>query len=170
VELSIRDARALLQGLAPCARLVCPLACLPLGACTASAASACCRPPSLAGSCCLQVTILARHPSDEVLVMASDGLWDVMSNQEAVTLAKKCLGRARSRGSTRQVRRRAAATPPTPPPAAAHACSAAPQRCMLHCCRGCSISRFAAADPLLTCAAALLSCCCRARRAWPPRC
>ncbi len=35
--------------------------------------------------------------------MASDGLWDVMSNQEAVTLAKKCLGSARSRGSTRQV-------------------------------------------------------------------
>ena len=51
----------------------------------------------------LQVTIISRHPADEVLVMASDGLWDVMSNQEAVTLAKKCLGRARSRGSTRQV-------------------------------------------------------------------
>ncbi len=27
------------------------------------------------------MTIVARHPSDEVLVMASDGLWDVMSNQ-----------------------------------------------------------------------------------------
>lgn len=49
------------------------------------------------------MTIIARHPSDEVMVMASDGLWDVMSNQEAVTLAKKCLGRTRSRGSTRQV-------------------------------------------------------------------
>lgn len=35
-----------------------------------------------AATCCLvQVTIVARHPSDEVLVMASDGLWDVMSNQ-----------------------------------------------------------------------------------------
>ncbi|KAL4420687.1 hypothetical protein ABPG75_010343 [Micractinium tetrahymenae] len=57
-----------------------------------------------------EVTIVARHPSDEVLVMASDGLWDVMSNQEAVTLAKKCLGRARSRGSTRQSAARVAAT------------------------------------------------------------
>ncbi|KAL4855612.1 putative protein phosphatase 2C 8 [Chlorella vulgaris] len=57
-----------------------------------------------------EVTIIARHPSDEVLVMASDGLWDVMNNQEAVTLAKKCLGRARSRGSTRQSAARVAAT------------------------------------------------------------
>jgi hypothetical protein len=61
------------------------------------------RPLLAAPSPPLQVTIISRHPADEVLVMASDGLWDVMSNQEAVTLAKKCLGRARSRGSTRQV-------------------------------------------------------------------
>ena len=50
------------------------------------------------------MTILTRHPSDELLVVASDGLWDVMSNQEACTLAKKCLSRARQRGSSRQVR------------------------------------------------------------------
>lgn len=35
--------------------------------------------------------------------MASDGLWDVMGNQEACTLARKCLLRARQRGSSRQV-------------------------------------------------------------------
>lgn len=51
-----------------------------------------------------QVTIVSRHHADELLVMASDGLWDVMNNQEACTLAKKCLLRARQRGSSRQVR------------------------------------------------------------------
>ncbi|KAK2076821.1 hypothetical protein QBZ16_005047 [Prototheca wickerhamii] len=57
-----------------------------------------------------EVTIVARHAEDELLVMASDGLWDVMSNQEACTLAKKCLQRARQRGSTRQSAARVAAT------------------------------------------------------------
>lgn len=47
---------------------------------------------------------MSRHHADELLVMASDGLWDVMNNQEACTLAKKCLLRARQRGSSRQVR------------------------------------------------------------------
>lgn len=34
-------------------------------------------------SCCnnLQVTILGRHEQDELLLLASDGLWDVLSNQ-----------------------------------------------------------------------------------------
>ena len=31
--------------------------------------------------CRLQVTILSRVPEDELLLLASDGLWDVMSNQ-----------------------------------------------------------------------------------------
>jgi protein phosphatase 2C len=52
-----------------------------------------------------QVTIINRHGDDELLIMASDGLWDVMSNQEACTLAKKCLTRARQRGSSRQASR-----------------------------------------------------------------
>ena len=30
-----------------------------------------------------QVTILGRHEADELLLLASDGLWDVLSNQEA---------------------------------------------------------------------------------------
>jgi serine/threonine protein phosphatase PrpC len=29
----------------------------------------------------LQVTILGRHDQDELLLLASDGLWDVLSNQ-----------------------------------------------------------------------------------------
>ena len=55
------------------------------------------------------MTIIARHTDDELLLLASDGLWDVMNNQEACTLAKKCLQRARQRGATRAVSR-----PPCP--------------------------------------------------------
>jgi serine/threonine protein phosphatase PrpC len=57
-----------------------------------------------------EVTIVNRYPDDEVLIMASDGLWDVMSNQEACNLAKKCLLRARQRGSTRHSAAKVAAT------------------------------------------------------------
>lgn len=57
-----------------------------------------------------EVTIVNRCHGDELLVMASDGLWDVMSNQEACTLAKKCLTRAQQRGSSRQSAARVAAT------------------------------------------------------------
>eukprot|EP00887_Chlorella_sp_A99_P007208 scaffold2.g7208.t1 len=57
-----------------------------------------------------EVTVISRHTGDELLVMASDGLWDVMTNQEACTLAKKCLQRARQRGSSRQSAARVAAT------------------------------------------------------------
>lgn len=57
-----------------------------------------------------EVTVVNRHPLDELLVMASDGLWDVISNQEACTLAKKCLLRARQKGSSRENAARVAAT------------------------------------------------------------
>lgn len=57
-----------------------------------------------------QVTILARRLDDELLLLASDGLWDVLSNQEACTLAKRCLRRARQRGASRQSAARIAAT------------------------------------------------------------
>lgn len=57
-----------------------------------------------------EVTIVNRHSADEILIMASDGLWDVMSNQEACNLAKKCLLRAQQRGSSRQSAARVAAT------------------------------------------------------------
>ena len=58
----------------------------------------------------LQVTILTRRADDEVLLLASDGLWDVLNNQEACTLAKRCLRRARQRGASRQSAARIAAT------------------------------------------------------------
>lgn len=57
-----------------------------------------------------EVTIVQRHTADELLVLASDGLWDVLTNQEACTLAKKCVLRARQRGSSRQSAARVAAT------------------------------------------------------------
>lgn len=57
-----------------------------------------------------EVTVVNRHSGDEILVMASDGLWDVISNQEACSLAKKCLLRARQKGSTRENAARVAAT------------------------------------------------------------
>ena len=45
-----------------------------------------------------QVTIIGRCEEDEILLLASDGLWDVLTNQEAVTLAQRCMRRARVRG------------------------------------------------------------------------
>ena len=57
-----------------------------------------------------EVTVMNRHVGDELLVMASDGLWDVITNQEACSLAKKCLLRARQKGSTRENAARVAAT------------------------------------------------------------
>lgn len=57
-----------------------------------------------------EVTVVNRHPGDELLVLASDGLWDVMNNEEACALAKKCLMRARQKGSSRGSASRVAAT------------------------------------------------------------
>ena len=57
-----------------------------------------------------EVTILQRRPDDELLLLASDGLWDVLSNAEAVTLARRCVARARERGATRAAAARIAAT------------------------------------------------------------
>lgn len=31
--------------------------------------------------CCLQITVLSRADEDDFLLLASDGLWDVMANQ-----------------------------------------------------------------------------------------
>lgn len=57
-----------------------------------------------------EVTVVNRHVGDELLVMASDGLWDVITNDEACSLARKCLLRARQKGSTRENAARVAAT------------------------------------------------------------
>eukprot|EP00891_Asterochloris_glomerata_P008404 jgi/Astpho2/8404/Aster-01460 len=57
-----------------------------------------------------EITILSRRQEDELLLLASDGLWDVLTNQEACSLAKRCLRRARQRGATRHSAARIAAT------------------------------------------------------------
>ena len=57
-----------------------------------------------------EVTIIARRLDDELLLLASDGLWDVLSNAEAVALARRCLRRARQRGASRASAARIAAT------------------------------------------------------------
>lgn len=45
-----------------------------------------------------EVCIIHRTDEDELLIMATDGLWDVVTNQEACTLALKCLERAKEKG------------------------------------------------------------------------
>mmetsp|Transcript_29666 Transcript_29666/g.82884 ORF Transcript_29666/g.82884 Transcript_29666/m.82884 type:complete len:367 (+) Transcript_29666:181-1281(+) len=41
-----------------------------------------------------EITVTARHAEDELLILASDGLWDMLSNQEACTIAKQTLVKA----------------------------------------------------------------------------
>eukprot|EP00803_Ostreobium_quekettii_P001813 evm.model.scf_620.1 EVM.evm.TU.scf_620.1 scf_620:3707-6245(-) len=43
------------------------------------------------------VTVVARQPEDEFLILASDGLWDVLSNQAAYSVVMRSLDRARAR-------------------------------------------------------------------------
>ena len=65
--------------------------------------------PRRASCATAQVTIIGRSEEDELLLLASDGLWDVLTNQEAVNLAQRCLRRARERGASRQAATRVAA-------------------------------------------------------------
>jgi protein phosphatase 2C len=45
-----------------------------------------------------EVTIMERTDKDEFLILASDGLWDVVSNDVACKIARNCLsGRAASK-------------------------------------------------------------------------
>ena len=37
-----------------------------------------------------EVTVTAMNPSLRYIVIASDGIWDVLSNRDAVNLAKRC--------------------------------------------------------------------------------
>lgn len=45
------------------------------------------------------VTILHRHPTDEFLICATDGLWDVITDEEACEMTRKCLARAEAKGA-----------------------------------------------------------------------
>ncbi|KAI8473204.1 MAG: phosphatase 2C-like domain-containing protein [Monoraphidium minutum] len=56
-----------------------------------------------------EITSFARSPDDELLLLATDGLWDVFGPQEAASLALRAAARARSRGAARAAACRVAA-------------------------------------------------------------
>lgn len=55
------------------------------------------------------VCSVPRHESDEFLILASDGLWNTVSNQEAVNVVQLCMARAASKGADRATGARVAA-------------------------------------------------------------
>uniref|UniRef100_A0A061RT10 protein-serine/threonine phosphatase n=1 Tax=Tetraselmis sp. GSL018 TaxID=582737 RepID=A0A061RT10_9CHLO len=55
-------------------------------------------------------TALPRRPDDELLILGTDGLWDKLSNEEACSVAKRCLERARAKGASARAAARCAAT------------------------------------------------------------
>lgn len=67
-------------------------------------------PPCPARVVPAQISVFARHARDELLLLASDGLWDVLSNQEATDLALRSIKRAREKGASRKAAARVAAT------------------------------------------------------------
>lgn len=56
-----------------------------------------------------EVIVIDRALEDELLILATDGLWDVFTNQEAANLALRCLERSCSRGASRNAACRVAA-------------------------------------------------------------
>ncbi|KAG1669264.1 hypothetical protein FOA52_003302 [Chlamydomonas sp. UWO 241] len=57
-----------------------------------------------------EITVVPRHDDDDFLLLASDGLWDVMANQEATSLAIRCMTRAWEKGASRKAAVRIAAS------------------------------------------------------------
>mmetsp|Transcript_17926 Transcript_17926/g.50166 ORF Transcript_17926/g.50166 Transcript_17926/m.50166 type:complete len:377 (-) Transcript_17926:448-1578(-) len=57
-----------------------------------------------------EITILQRREDDELIIMGSDGIWDVLSNEETCQLAKRALNRARSKGANARAAAKVAAT------------------------------------------------------------
>ncbi|GAX84473.1 hypothetical protein CEUSTIGMA_g11893.t1 [Chlamydomonas eustigma] len=47
-----------------------------------------------------EVSCMTRSVEDEVLIIATDGLWDVFSCEEATNLASRCVNRSKERGMT----------------------------------------------------------------------
>ncbi|GLC42801.1 hypothetical protein PLESTB_001419300 [Pleodorina starrii] len=57
-----------------------------------------------------EVSVVCRRDDDDFLLLASDGLWDVMANQEATNLCIRCIKRAREKGASRNAAVRIAAS------------------------------------------------------------
>ncbi|KXZ53520.1 hypothetical protein GPECTOR_7g970 [Gonium pectorale] len=57
-----------------------------------------------------EVSVVCRREDDDFLLLASDGLWDVMANQEATNLCIRCIKRAREKGASRNAAVRIAAS------------------------------------------------------------
>lgn len=52
-----------------------------------------------------EVTVSERSKSDEFLILASDGLWDVLSNEKACQIVRTCFLRPRNGNGNGKVRR-----------------------------------------------------------------
>lgn len=57
-----------------------------------------------------EITIIQRREDDELIVMGSDGIWDVLSNEETCHLAKRALNRAHEKGASARSAAKVAAT------------------------------------------------------------
>lgn len=57
-----------------------------------------------------EATVIPRHPDDEFLILATDGLWDKISNEDACEVARRCLLRAKAKGASRRAAAKCAAT------------------------------------------------------------
>lgn len=57
-----------------------------------------------------EITIIDRTPEDEFVVLASDGLWDALSDAEVCDLATRCFRRAKERGAAPDTAARVAAS------------------------------------------------------------
>lgn len=49
-----------------------------------------------------EVQVFERQQADQFMVLASDGLWDALSNQEVVDIAARCMQRATIKGASRR--------------------------------------------------------------------
>ena len=52
-------------------------------------------PDAQAVTCAPEIRVLARHPSDEFLLLCCDGIWDVMTSDEAVQFVREELRQVR---------------------------------------------------------------------------
>ncbi|GAX76229.1 hypothetical protein CEUSTIGMA_g3673.t1 [Chlamydomonas eustigma] len=57
-----------------------------------------------------EISVVNRAEDDDFMILASDGLWDVMENKEAINLALRCMTRAWEKGAGRKAAARIAAS------------------------------------------------------------